>query len=86
MKTKKVKKLWKGTLVSVRDYEIKSAIEAGGMRIEFNDEVMELTVDQLKILKPNGQSHMSKFKGQYQLVDITWKPLTHDPRQETMNV
>lgn len=84
MKTKKVKKLWKGRFVSVRDYEIAKAITAGGMRIEFNNEVMQLSVDELKSLKPNGQSHQSKFKGAYQLVDITWKPLVNDPRQENL--
>lgn len=84
MKTKQVKKLWKGQFVSIRDYEIKAAIQKGGLRLFHNDQIMELSVEDLKVLKPTGQNHQSKFGGVYQLVDVTWKPLVHDPRQETL--
>ena len=84
MKTKKVSKLWQGRFVSVRDYEVQSAINKGGLRLFHNEQIMELSVDELKALKPTGQNHQSKFGGSYQLIDITWKPLTHDPRQETL--
>ncbi len=84
MKIKKVNKLWKGRFVSCRDYEIRDAIKKGGLQIKHNEQVMELSVDELKTLKPTGQMHQSKFSGQYQLVDITWKPLAHDPRQENL--
>ena len=84
MKTKQVKKLWQGKFVSIRDYEIKSAIERGGLRLFHNEDIMELSIEELKALKPSGQMHQSKFGGQYQLVDITWKPLTHDPRQQEL--
>lgn len=84
MKIKQVKKLWKGQFVSIRDYEIKAAIQKGGLRLSHNEQVMELSVEDLKSLKPTGQGHQSKFGGVYQLVDITWKPLVHDPRQETL--
>ena len=79
MKTKTVKKLWQGRYVSVRDYEIKSALKQGGLRLTHNNEIMEL-----KHLKPNSQVLQSQFKGSYQLIDITWKPLTEDPRQRKM--
>ena len=84
MKTKKVTKLWKGQFVSCRDYEIKQAIQKGGLVIKYDNKFMELSIDELKALKPTGKMHQSKFNGQYQLVDITWKPLTHDPRQEKL--
>ena len=84
MKTKQVNKLWKGRFVSVRDYEVQAAIKKGGLRLFHNEQIMELSVDELKTLKPTGQNHQSKFGGSYQLIDITWKPLTHDPRQESL--
>lgn len=84
MKTKQVKKLWKGQFVSIRDYEIQSAIQRGGLRLFHNEQIMQLSTEELKALKPTGQMHQSKFGGSYQLVDITWKPLTHDPRQEKL--
>ena len=84
MKTKKVTKLWKGKFVSIRDYEIKSAIKRGGLRLFHNDDIMELSIEELSALKPSGAMHQSKFGGKYQLVDITWKPLVDDPRQEKL--
>ena len=84
MKTKQVSKLWKGRFVSVRDSEVQAAIKKGGFRLFHNEQIMELSVEELKALKPTGQNHQSKFGGSYQLIDITWKPLTHDPRQESL--
>ncbi len=81
MKTKKVKKLWRGRFVSVRDYEIDAAIKKGGLRLTHDGQTMELTVDELKHLRPSGQIHQSKFKGQYRLVDISWNPIIKDKRQ-----
>lgn len=80
-KIKKVKKLWQGKYVSIRDYEIKDGISKGGIEIKHNDQVMFLSPDQLTTLKPSGKVHQSKFTGTYQLVDITWTPLKNDPRQ-----
>ena len=84
MKTKPVLKLWQGKYVSVRDYEIRSAIRQGGLRIIHNKEVMELKPEELQHLKPNNKPIQSQFKGSYHLIDITWKPLTEDPRQRKM--
>ena len=58
---KVVKKLWKGKYVSVRDYELSSAINNGGMRIIHNGESMELTPAQLKDLEPQGEAFKSQF-------------------------
>ena len=41
MKTKKVSKLWQGRFVSVRDYEVQSAINKGGLRLFHNEQIME---------------------------------------------
>jgi len=84
VKTTVVKKLWQGRYVSVKDYEIKSAIRQGGLRITHNNEVMELNPEELSNLKPNNNVIQSQFKGSYQLVDITWKPLTEDPNQRNL--
>lgn len=86
MMVKKVTKLWQGRYVSVRDYELKKAIAKGGLRIEHGSQVMEIPPSELKLYKPKGAIHQSKFGGSYQLVDIQWKPATHDPRQGDLRI
>lgn len=81
MVIKTVKKLWQGKYVSVRDYEVAKAIKKGGMRIKHGKDMMQLSVQELASLKPTGQPMQSKFGGTYQLVDITFKPLTEHPDQ-----
>ena len=84
MVIKTVKKLWQGKYVSVRDYEVAKAIKKGGMRIKHGKDLMQLTVAELQQLKPSGQTLQSKFGGTYQLVDITFRPLTEHPDQGRM--
>ena len=81
MMQKKVTKLWLGKFVSVRDYEVSNAIKKGGLVIKHNNEQMILKPNELSSLKPNPKPIQSKFKGTYKLVDITFKPMTDDPRQ-----
>tara|TARA_B100000242_G_scaffold287896_1_gene255403 strand:- start:622 stop:885 length:264 start_codon:yes stop_codon:yes gene_type:complete len=81
MLNKKVKKLWLGKFVSIRDYELKNAIRRGGLMISHGKDKMFLDVEKLSTLKPSGMPLQSKFGGTYQLVDITFKPLTEDPNQ-----
>ena len=81
MVIKTVKKLWQGKYVSVRDYEVEKAIVKGGMRIRYGKDLMQLSVAELQQLKPSGPALQSKFRGAYQLVDITFKPLTEHPDQ-----
>jgi len=81
MVIKTVKKLWQGKFVSVRDYEVEKAIKKGGMRIHHGKDLMQLTVGELQQLEPTGNPIQSKFGGTYQLVDITFKPLTEHPDQ-----
>ena len=81
MLNKKVKKLWLGKFVSIRDYELKNAIRRGGLMISHGKDKMFLDVEKLSTLKPSGMPLQSKFGGTYQLVDITFKPLTEDLNQ-----
>jgi len=81
MVTKKVKKLWKDRFVSVRDYEVRKAIQQGGMTISHGSELMRLTVDELRALRPTGQPLQSKYKGTYRLVDILFTPAAEHPDQ-----
>ena len=84
MKNKIVKKLWQGKYLSVRDYEIEQAIRQGGLKVIHNDKTMELKPEELKTLKPGTREFQSQYKWSYRLVDITFKPLTEDPRQEKL--
>ena len=45
---------------------------------------MELKPEELETLKPGTREFQSQYKGSYRLVDITFKPLTEDPRQEKL--
>jgi|TARA_R100001443_G_scaffold42582_1_gene55879 hypothetical protein len=81
MLKKNVKKLWQGTKVSIRDYELEKAKRLGGLEISHNGQKMRLTPKELKWVLPHGKVHQSKYKGSYQLADITWKPLTENPDQ-----
>ena len=75
MKTIKVKKLWLGHLVSIRDYVVNKAIEEGGLTVEHDGKKMFLSVEELKNGNSQTKKLNSKFKqGTYNLVDYRWKP------------
>lgn len=86
MKKKNVTKLWQGKYVSVRDYEIQTAIKKGGLEINHNDKIMQLTPEELQHLKPSSKVFQSKFKGSYRLIDILFKPLNDNPNQGSLNI
>jgi hypothetical protein len=72
---KVVTKLWQGDKVSVRDYEVKRAIDLGGLHLTYNNQVMTLTPDDLMKLEPEDRVYSSRTGGQnYSLVDILFKP------------
>lgn len=77
MLTKKVKKLWQGKYLSVRDYELDFAIKQGGLIIEHNNESMTIDLDNCKKIAIHGtksQKFKSKTGGKdYHLIDITFK-------------
>ena len=85
MKIKYVSKLWQGRYVSVRDYEVKQALSKGGLEINHDGQVMQISPEELIKLTPSSNVIQSKFKGTYKLVDILFKPLTDDPRQQDLN-
>tara|TARA_R100000329_G_scaffold128789_2_gene107638 strand:+ start:1096 stop:1356 length:261 start_codon:yes stop_codon:yes gene_type:complete len=77
-----VTKLWQGKFVSVRDYEVASAIKSGGMEITYQDQKMYLPPHVLRELQPTGQKMKSKIGGKdYFLMDILFKASQEDPRQ-----
>ena len=78
---KEVTKLWQGKFVSVRDYEVRKAINKGGMLLYHKDKYMTIYPEQFKQLKPNTNKIQSNYKGTYKLVDILFKPeerMAHD--------
>lgn len=89
MVIRKVKKLWQGKYVSVRDTDLHKAVEKGGLKIVHAGDSMIFTPeDCLVVLKNNRKKaakvYQSKFKGTYSLVDLLWKPLVHDERQQAL--
>ena len=77
------KKLFKGTVVSIRDYELEKAKQLGGVVITHNGQTMTVGMDRLKTLHPVGQVHKSKTGGKdYRLVDIIFKPDDIESRQK----
>ena len=86
MITRNIKKLWQGKYASVRDTDLRLGIHKGGIKLQHNGESMNLSNEQCETLlivnkdKPQNM-YQSKFKGTYFLVDVEWKPLTHDERQ-----
>ena len=85
MKIKYVSKLWQGRYVSVRDYEVKQALSKGGLEINHDGHVMQIFPEELLKLAPNSRVIQSKFTGTDKVVDILFKPLTDDPRQQDLN-
>lgn len=81
MINKTVTKLWQGKYTSVRDYEIDKAIKKGGLVVHYKDKHMNISVDELRRLKPTGKLIQSNYKGSYRLVDVLFKPETEDINQ-----
>lgn len=73
---KTVTKLYRGYLVSIRDYERDKAVEKGGMILKHDNQTMYFSPDALKRLKPEPRLHRSKYPPykKYRLIDIRWNP------------
>ena len=71
-----VKKLWKGHLVSLRDYTVNKGIKEGRITDKFNNESLFLSPETLKHGSEQTKEIKSKFQdGQtYNLVDYRWNP------------
>jgi hypothetical protein len=79
MKTKlrKVTKLWKGTHISLRDYEIQKAIDNNyAIHAVHKGDVMILTPSALKQIDLTvGTPQKSMYtQGTYRLIDVRWRP------------
>ena len=89
MLDKKVKKLWQGRFVSIRDYELQKGIDRGGLVIKHNNQTMILGQKELLDIKSNIPSNSpsikSKTGGQnYRLVDIPWRPVETNLNQKEL--
>lgn len=83
---KRVKKLWKGNMVTVRDYEVNKCLRANvPMQVFYGDDCMTVDVERLKRLQNSGQFFKSKTGGQdYNLIDIFWEPDIINDKQQTL--
>lgn len=76
VKTRTVKKLWKGMYISLRDYEISKAISDGTtLLIKHKGESMRLSPSALKDIDLSiGTITKSMYNNQqYRLIDIRWR-------------
>ena len=77
-----VKKMWQGKYVSIREPQLKKAIFAGGLVINYDDQHMILNKAELQSLSANLREFKSKYGNKpYRLVDITWKTTDTDLNQ-----
>ena len=82
MLTVTVKKMWQGKYVSIREPQLKKAIFAGGLVINYDDQCMILNKIELRALSANLREFKSKYGNKpYRLVDIVWKPTDTDLNQ-----
>ena len=68
----RVKKLWQGKFVSLRDNWIKAGIRSGGLNIYYLEKSMYLNINQLEsvLLSKPSQTISSKYKGKSLLYDV----------------
>ena len=70
-----IKKLWRGHMVSIRDYLVISGIQSGGIEVTHNSETMYLSPEMLKKGQAVTKQIPSKYsKQKYSLVDFRWNP------------
>ena len=75
MKIIRIKRLW-NSIASIRDYTLDDLIKRGEtLRIECEDEYIELTANQLKekMFQISKKKFKSRFGQDYTLYDIPWK-------------
>lgn len=74
----RIKKIWQGRWASIRSDRVQKAIEKGeGIRVQFEDQHMDLTLEELlKGRSLVGTSFQSQYnRGQkYRLIDYLWLP------------
>ena len=78
-----IRKLWKGHMVSIRDYIVKSGIESGGIEVNHDNETMYISPEVLKEGQSQTKEVQSKYNDKkYSLVDFRWNP--DDNNQERL--
>ena len=79
----RIKKLWLGKYVSLRDNWIRDGIKKGGLDISYLEKSMFLNVKQLEsvLLSTPSQIISSKYKGKYKLYDVEFGK--KDSRQQS---
>ena len=78
-----IKKLWKGHMVSIRDYIVKSGIQSGGIEVTHDNKTMFLSPEVLERGQSQTKEVPSKFnEKKYSLVDFRWNP--DDKTQERL--
>jgi hypothetical protein len=78
MVIKLTKAPFRGVKFSLKDYEVKLAINSGGVTVQYKGQDTLLGVEELKAGKPSGVWCESRHNpGQkYQLIDFKWNPKT----------
>ena len=76
MKTVKVKKLWMGHLVSIRDYSVNKGIEEGGLTVEHDNKLLVfggriLRVQAPAFLADDGTRARNLLQG---IFELEWGP------------
>lgn len=89
MLDKKVTKLWQGRFVSIRDYELQSGIDRGGLVIRHNNQKMIIGITELRQIQNNIPFNNPPIKSKtggknYRLVDIPWRPVEANENQKEL--
>jgi len=88
MHTTKVKTIWRGTKVAVNEYEIAKGIKAGGLRIVYEDQFMDIKWQDLATIDIEGVGRAMPDKfgraKTYRLVDFEWKPKGIDKQEQLL--
>ena len=70
-----IKKLWRGHMVSIRDYIVKSGIQSGGIEVTHDNKTMYLSPEVLERGQSQTKEVPSKLnEKKYSLVDFRWNP------------
>jgi len=71
-----IKKLWRGHMISIRDYLVKSGIQSGGIEVTHDSKTMFLSPEILKAGTGETKQIPSKFNQnqKYNLIDFRWNP------------
>lgn len=80
MQKRKFKKLYNGSIASLRDFEVDKFIKDGGVIFEYEGQQQVMTPEDLKTkqFQTNPHSIPSRFNGSYKLIDYIFKLKVED--------